>query len=99
MAYVIDGNLYFQDGSNPPRQLTNRGEDWVCFFSEDGEKIFFLRGANPRFDLYSMNVDGSSEQAHLPFTMSKVGVRIVNISFIEERETIYFLALLIARLN
>ena len=42
MAYSIDGNLYFQDGSNQPLQLTNSGEDWhLVFFSDDGEKIFF----------------------------------------------------------
>jgi len=63
MAYVIDGNLYFQDGNNSPVQLTNSGEDWrILFFSEDGEKLFFLRGITP-FSLYSINVDGSHEKA------------------------------------
>ncbi|MCK6585163.1 MAG: hypothetical protein HUU11_02515 [Anaerolineales bacterium] len=27
MAYIFDGNLYFQDGGNPPLQLTYSGED------------------------------------------------------------------------
>lgn len=63
MGYIIDGNLYFQDGSNPPLQLTNSGEDWhILFFSEDGEKLFFLRGITPH-SLYSINVDGSQEKA------------------------------------
>ena len=63
MAYIIDGNLYFQNGDNPPLQLTHSEEDWnILFFSENGEKIFFLRGTNPPFDLYSINTDGSEEQ-------------------------------------
>jgi len=63
MAYIIDGNLYFQDGSNPPLQLTHGGEDWrLVFFSDDGEKIFFFRGLTGQ-DLYSINADGSEEKA------------------------------------
>ena len=62
IAYVIDGNLYFQVGSKPAVQLTNSGEDWhISFFSEDGEKIFFLRGITS-YNLYSINVDGSQEK-------------------------------------
>ena len=62
MAYVVDGNIYFQNGSNPPLQLTNSGEDWrLVFFTDDGEKIFFFRGVTGQ-DLYSINVDGSEEQ-------------------------------------
>ncbi len=63
MAYIIDRNLYFQDGSKPPLQLTYSGVDWrTLFFSEDGEKIFFFRGA-PLHNLYSINRDGSQEHA------------------------------------
>ena len=59
MAYVIDGNLFFQDSSDPPLQLTYSGEDWrLVFFSDDGQKVFFFRGVNGQ-DLYSINVDGS----------------------------------------
>jgi len=62
MAYVIDGNLYYQNGGNPPLQLTDSGEDWrILFFSEDGEKLFFLRGITP-YSLYSINIDGSQEK-------------------------------------
>src|SRR5258706_7563464 len=59
MAYVVDGNLYYQNGSNPPLQLT-RGEPLA--FSEDGKKVFFTRGAISE-DIYSINVDWSEEQA------------------------------------
>ena len=63
MAYIIDGNLYFQDGNNPFLQLTRSGEDWrIIFFSENGEKIFFQRGITPPFELHSINIDGSEEQ-------------------------------------
>lgn len=63
MAYSIDGNLYFQDGSKSPIQLTDSGKDWrPLFFSENGESIFFFRGIIP-FDFYSINIDGSQEQA------------------------------------
>jgi len=62
MAYVLEGNLYFQDGSNPPIQLTNRGEDRSpILFSESGDKIFFFRGKISDA-LYSISTDGSNEQ-------------------------------------
>jgi Tol biopolymer transport system component len=61
MAYVIDGNLYLQDGSNPPVQLTHSGEDRNPIFSDDGEKIAFYRGLVPH-DLYSINADGTQER-------------------------------------
>jgi hypothetical protein len=58
MAYIMGGNLYFQDGSNPAMQLTNSGEDWLPIFSDDGEKIVFMRGK----EIHSINTDGSQEQ-------------------------------------
>ena len=61
MAYIFDGNLYFQDGSKPPVQLTDSREDrQPISFSEDGKRVFFTRG---RGEIYSINVDGSQEQA------------------------------------
>jgi hypothetical protein len=61
MAYIVDDNLYYQNGANPPLQLTNRGEDKrPLFFSEDGRKVFFTRG---RGEIYSIDVDGNEEQA------------------------------------
>ena len=62
MAYINDGNLYFQDGSNPPIQLTYSGVDSTPIFSDDGEKIIFYRGLVPH-ELYSINIDGAQEQA------------------------------------
>jgi Tol biopolymer transport system component len=62
MAYIINGNLYFQDGSKPPLQLTHSGQDWqLISFSDDGEKVFFIRGKDGR-NLYSINTDGTQEQ-------------------------------------
>jgi Tol biopolymer transport system component len=61
MAYVIEGNLYLQNGNDPPIQLTIRGQDKEPTFSEDGEKIAFLRGFIPH-DLYSINAEGTQEQ-------------------------------------
>jgi len=61
MAYVIDGNLYYQNGGNPPLQLTDSGEDRrPISFSEDGKRVFFTRGPQ---EIYSIDVDGSQEQA------------------------------------
>jgi hypothetical protein len=62
MAYVIDGNLYFQEGSRPALQLTQRKEyRHPIGFSDNGEKIFFFAGNMN--DLYSIQVDGTNEQA------------------------------------
>ena len=62
MAYVVDGNLYFQDGSNSLKKLTNGGEDRSpILFSESGDKIFFFRGKMSEA-LYSISTDGSNEQ-------------------------------------
>lgn len=61
MAFITDGDLYLQDGSNSPTQLTDSGQDHTPIFSGDGEKIIFYRGEFD--DLFSINVDGSNEQA------------------------------------
>lgn len=62
MAYVIEGNLYFHDGSNQPIQLTFGGEERSpVLFSESGDKIFFFRG-KISYALYSISTDGSNEQ-------------------------------------
>lgn len=61
MAFIIDGNLYLQDGSNPPLQLTHSGNDRSPVFSDDGEKIIFYRGLVPH-ELYSIGIDGTQGQ-------------------------------------
>ncbi len=68
MAYVVDGNIYFQNGSKPLQQLTHsQGRDpeyrRLISFSEAGDKIFYFQGRNR--DLYSIHVDGTQEQALL----------------------------------
>jgi hypothetical protein len=62
MAYIADGNLYVQDSGEQPVQLTDSGKDHTPIFSDDGKKIVFLRGDLP-YEMYSINVDGSQEQA------------------------------------
>jgi hypothetical protein len=62
MAFTQNGSLYFQDGIKTPIQLTFSGEDRDPIISSDGEKIVFYRGE--AFDnVYSINADGSQEQA------------------------------------
>jgi len=61
MAFVIDGNLYFQEGSNPRIQLTNSGKDHFPFFSEDGQKLIFYRGKSFPTDLYSYDIQEQVE--------------------------------------
>jgi hypothetical protein len=63
MAYIVDGNLYVQNGSNPPQQLTDSGEDFYPMLSDDGEKIVFYRGRNNENNsIFSINADGSHIQ-------------------------------------
>ncbi|MFZ5882031.1 MAG: hypothetical protein ACOY0R_21885, partial [Chloroflexota bacterium] len=63
MAYIVDGNLYVQNGSNPPQQLTDSGQDIYPMFSDDGEKIIFYRGkSQDKNSIFSINADGSHEQ-------------------------------------
>jgi len=61
VAYVVGGNIYLQNGSNAPIQLTSGEKDLFPTFSDDGKKLVFLRGQIPR-DLYSVNLDGSGER-------------------------------------
>lgn len=62
MAYIIGGNLYFQEGNNTATQLTYSGDVSDPKFSADGEKIIFYRGLVPH-DLFSINTDGTQESA------------------------------------
>jgi hypothetical protein len=61
MAYIADGNLYVQNGSNPPKKLSESGEDWFPMFSDDGDKVVFYRGKVWEFhnSIFSVNADGS----------------------------------------
>jgi Tol biopolymer transport system component len=63
MAYIVDGNLYVQDGNNSPKQLSNSGEDIYPMFSDDGENIVFYRGKiQNNNSIFSINADGSRKQ-------------------------------------
>jgi dipeptidyl aminopeptidase/acylaminoacyl peptidase len=61
VAYIIDGNLHVQDSGHEVIQLTNSGQDDEPVFSEDGQKIAFLRDRGPG-TLYVINSDGTREQ-------------------------------------
>jgi hypothetical protein len=61
VAYIIDGNLHVQDSGYEVIQLTNSGQDDDPVFSEDGQRIAFLRGREPG-TLYVINSDGTQEQ-------------------------------------
>jgi len=64
MAYTVNGNLFLQDGNHQAVQLTESGEDYFAIFSDDGEKIVFCRGDFfCHGSVYSVNADGSREQA------------------------------------
>lgn len=63
MAYMVDGNLYVQNGSSSPKQLSNSGEDISPMFSDVGEKIVFYRGKiHDNNSIFSVNADGSQMQ-------------------------------------
>jgi len=64
VAYIIDGNLYVQDSGKQAVQLTQSGQDHAPLFSDDGQKIVFSRnGTSNKSEIWSINVDGSGEQA------------------------------------
>ena len=66
MVYVrglVNGSLYVQDGTNPPKQLTHGDQDREPSISDDGEKIIFYRGKPYEInEVYSIDADGSHEQ-------------------------------------
>jgi len=63
MAYIVDGNVYIQNGSSQPIKLTNSREDSSPIFSDDGEKIVFYRGKlNDNNNVYSINSNEGLEQ-------------------------------------
>jgi hypothetical protein len=85
VIYSLDGNLYVQDNNNLPKQLTNSGkEDIRPRFSEDGQKIIFSRREFGDYqgtgELYSINVDGSQEQALITKTwLDSLGTEIIGL--------------------
>jgi dipeptidyl aminopeptidase/acylaminoacyl peptidase len=64
MAYIVDRNLYVQDSGKLAIQLTSSGQDRNPRFSEDGEKIVFIREWETEMNqLRVINADGTGEQA------------------------------------
>ena len=96
MAYIIDGNLYFQDGSKPPLQLTHSEDDRYPVFSDDGEKIIFYRGL-VLHELHSINIDGTQEQVLITGSLLEVlGLRydkfteIISLAFVPGTHQVLF---------
>lgn len=64
IVFSKNGNLYFQDGNNPPARLTHVGEKIGSpKISDDNQKIVFLREDG---SVYSINIDGTQEQIVIP---------------------------------
>jgi hypothetical protein len=63
MAYVVDGNIYVQNGGNAPVQLTYNEDNAGLVFSEDGERLIFRHNPEPFTynirDLSSIHTDGT----------------------------------------
>ncbi len=63
MAYILNGNLYVQDGAGAPKQLSSSGKDQRPIFSDDGTKLVFGRGpAGDTPSVFSVNADGTDER-------------------------------------
>lgn len=56
VTYLLDGNIWFWDGSAPARKLTNDGDATQIKLSDDGTVIAYQRGQT----LWAVNADGSS---------------------------------------
>jgi hypothetical protein len=64
LAYVKNGDLYFQDGNNAPVKLTHVGEKaFQPEISPDNQKILFYRDND---GAHLINVDGTGEQKVIP---------------------------------
>ena len=61
IVLVKDGNLYIQNGTKAPVQLTYSGTDHDPVISIEGNKVAFYRGEGFGA-VYSINADGSQEQ-------------------------------------
>ncbi len=94
MAYVVDGNLYVQDGSNPPKQLSNNSGDISPMFSDDGETVIFYRGKiHDNNSIFSINADGSHEQELIStewLDTLGVGTKAGHLAFIPKTHQIIF---------
>lgn len=94
MSYIVDGNLYVQNGSNPPKKLTNSGEDRSPMFSDDGEKIVFYGSKiHDNSSIFSVNADGSQMQEIITTTWLDtlgVGTKAGHLTFVPNTHQIIF---------
>jgi hypothetical protein len=96
MAYIVDGNLYVQNGSNPPKKLSDSGKDWYPMFSDDGEKIVFYREKNLHDyynSIFSVNADGSHKQEIITkdwLDMLGAGTKAGHLAFVPNAHKILF---------
>lgn len=95
MAYIVDGNLYVQNGSNPPKKLSDSVKDWSPMFSDDGEKIVFYRGTNLHDynSIFSVNADGSRIQEIITTAWLDTlgaGTKAGHLAFVPNTHQIFF---------
>jgi len=94
VAYIIKGNLYVQDSGGQPVQLTNSGADRAPLFSDDGQKIVFYRGKiNDNNNVYSVDADGSQEQALITtdwLTVLGLGTKAGHLAFVPGTHQLLF---------
>lgn len=63
VAYTINGNLFTQESGQQAVQLTKSGQDHRPIFSDDGQKIAFVREWATRMnEIHVINKDGTGEQ-------------------------------------
>lgn len=95
MAYIVDGNLYVQNGSNLPKKLSDSGKDWAPIFSDDGEKIIFYRGKYLNYynSIFSVNADGSQMQEIITTSWLDtlgIGTKAGHLAFVPNTHQIIF---------
>ncbi len=89
-AFIVDGNLYIQNGDGESLQLTHSKADRDPFFSDDGKKIVFHRWTDNSF--YSIDADGSNEQKifNVPSLAVQDHAEIKALTFIKNTHILLF---------
>lgn len=102
MVFLKDGNLYFQDENNTPIQLTRGGDEIHSLkLSDDNQKVVFSKGKVSNnwgiySNIYSVNVDGSNEQALItPQWLARYGkgVGVISWTFVPKTHQVSFILL------
>jgi Tol biopolymer transport system component len=95
MLFNQDGNLYFQDGNNPPIKLAqNEKNPYYSFplypeLSSDNKKVVFFRDDG---SIYSINTDGTAEQIIIPkewLNSQETGTSIDALKFIPRTHLLF----------